>query len=172
MISETVNIPDVLLITTDRFNDHRGFFDCVWDNKSVIVPSNINFSYNIHKNTLRGMHFQREPHGQKKLVTCVSGKIFDVIVDLRKSSSMYKKWFGVELDSKEEISLLIPNGCAHGFLTLEENSIVSYIIEGEYIPEAAMSLLWDDPIIGIQWPIKELPIMSEKDKKSLSFDCL
>lgn len=177
MIADRLDIVGLLLIEAEKYCDQRGFFNCVWDNnilhegKPIITPSSVNFSYNKHVNTLRGMHFQKDPYSQKKMVTCVSGRIYDVVVDLRKSSPSYRKWVGLEMDSNQGVSLLIPKGCAHGFLTLEENSIVSYIIEGNYISTASMTLLWNDPVIGIQWPVKS-PFISKKDAESPSFDCI
>lgn len=114
------------------------------------------------KGTLRGLHFQTNPNAQTKLVRCTKGKILDVAVDLRKGSSTYKKWVGVELSDKNKKQLLIPKGFAHGFITLTDNVEVQYKVDEYYAPECDRSIRFDDPEIGVEWEIED-PILSEKD---------
>ena len=126
-------------------------------------PENANHSYNTKKGTVRAFHFQRSPHEQAKLVSCISGKIWDVMVDLREDSPTRHQWVGTELTEGDGKSLYIPPGCAHGFATLADNSTVAYLIQGTYVPEASSVIRWDDPTLGVEWPI-DVPILSDKDR--------
>ena len=118
-----------------------------------------------HKNTLRGLHYQNYPHSENKVVQCVSGKVFDVIVDLRENSETFREHLEVCLGPDETfIGVLIPVGCAHGYLTLEENTSLIYFMDKEYFPESAQGLLWDDPLLGINWPTQP-DLISERDSK-------
>lgn len=165
----TSNIHGVSVIISDLFEDNRGAFESIWENHKPVLadrsfkPSSTNFSYNTHKFTLRGMHYQLSPYQQSKLVTCVHGKLLDVVVDLRKKSVTYKKWTAFELTARSGKSVFIPRGCAHGFLTLEDHTTLAYLIEGKYMPEHSGVLHWRDPEIAIRWPIDN-PILSEKDR--------
>jgi dTDP-4-dehydrorhamnose 3,5-epimerase len=162
-------ITDVVIVALGVFKDSRGAFESVWEEHNPLplgtgfAPSSVNFSYNTRKGTLRGLHFQQRPYGQSKLVTCVSGKLLDVVVDLRVESSTYKQWISFELSARSGEALYIPSGCAHGFLSLEDNTTLCYLNEGRYMPDQSQSLRWDDPEIAIDWPINN-PTMSEKDK--------
>jgi dTDP-4-dehydrorhamnose 3,5-epimerase len=126
--------------------------------------SQCSISFNKKAGTLRGMHYQTEPYQEAKVVRCTKGKIFDVIIDLRKNSKTRMNWFGVELSSQNYKMLYIPEGFAHGFQTLEDNTEVFYQMSQEYMPEYASGKLWSDPVFSISWPIKP-PIISEKDKR-------
>ncbi len=117
--------------------------------------------------TLRGMHYQIEPHQEVKIVYCTKGKIFDVIIDLRKDSKTFNDWFSLELSSENHKMLYVPKGFAHGFQTLEENTEVFYQISTEHMPEYSKVKFWNDPIFNISWPIKS-PIISEKDENFLN----
>jgi len=132
-------------------------------------PTNAHHSYNTLAGTVRGMHFQKAPHGQTKLVSCVSGKAWDVMVDLRQDSSTFGKWHATELSAASGNAVLIPAGCGHGFATLEPNTTIAYLIQGEYIPDAGRVLRWDDAKVGIQWPCQD-PILSEKDADASQWD--
>mgnify|MGYP001263989547 CR=1 FL=1 len=155
--------------------DERGFFTRIWDKKifedkglnSDLVQ--ISFSFNKTRGTIRGMHFQKKPFAEVKLVRCTRGKIFDVIIDLRAKSNTFMKWISVELNSDNLKMLYIPEGFAHGFQTLEDNTEVSYQMTQYYMPEFAEGIRWDDTQFNIDWPIK-FPILSEKDKKYSDFD--
>ncbi len=162
-------------ISTPVHSDNRGQFEVFWDESLLsqvdvdFQPSNAHHSYNVAASTLRGMHFQKSPHGQTKLVSCVSGRAWDVIVDLRKESATFGQWCGIELSAASGRSVLVPPGCAHGFVTLEPNTTIAYLIEGAYLPEMARSLRWDDETVGIEWP-SDSPILSETDATAPSWD--
>ena len=164
-------IEDVLILEPRVFGDHRGWFTETYS-KTKFQELGIdiefvqdNHSMSAQKGTLRGLHFQTNPKAQTKLVRCTKGKILDVAVDLRKGSSTYKKWVGVELSEENKKQLLIPKGFAHGFLTLTDNVEVQYKVDEYYAPECDRSIRFDDPEIGVDWGIEE-PILSEKDLKA------
>lgn len=171
MIFERTSLNGAFLIHLDNHVDERGIFTrnfCKNEfEKNDINPFEIvqtSVSHNIHKNTLRGMHYQTFPYSEIKLVHCVKGEIYDVIIDLRPESSTYEKCYGVWLDYKK--SLYIPNGFAHGFLTLENDTIIIYYMNNFYEPDYEHVFRWDSPRYNIEWPISENKIMSERDKNS------
>jgi len=161
-------------IEINRLGDERGFFGRQWcqnEMSEMGIKSNIaqvNTSLNKHKGTLRGMHFQKDPFQETKLVRCIRGRIFDVIVDLRPESPTYKKWFGVELTQNNYQMLYVPENFAHGFITLEDNTEILYLVTQFYHPEAEAGLRWNDPVFSIQWPVP-VTVMSEKDKNHPDF---
>ena len=165
---QTGEIDGNLVITVPVFTDHRGAFEVAWekallDQKEVAFsPVSSCYSYNRLKGTIRALHFQEQPHGQAKLVTCVSGRVWDVAVDVNPESPTYKKWSATELSPESGNAHLVPHGCAHGFLTLEDHSTVSYLLEGDYNPDAAKVVRWNDPQLNIDWPVID-PILSDKD---------
>mgnify|MGYP006212133057 FL=1 len=156
------------IIELEKFEDDRGFFTRVWDKKimqdqglkSDLVQ--MSFSFSKKKGTLRGMHFQKEPFREVKIVKCIQGKIFDVIIDLRVESKTYKKWIGVELSADKQKMIYVPEGFAHGFQTLEENTHVLYQMSNWFSPEHEKGIRWDDKDFNIKWPITDL-IISKKD---------
>jgi len=160
------------IIELEKLEDHRGFFTRIWDKKIFqdkglsLKLVQTSFSFNKKRGTLRGMHFQKKPFEEEKLVRCIRGKIFDVIIDLRLKSSTYKKWISVELKSDDLKMIYIPRGFAHGFQTLEDSTEVLYQISNWFSPEHAKGIRWDDKEFNIKWPIKN-PIISKKD---LSYD--
>jgi dTDP-4-dehydrorhamnose 3,5-epimerase len=165
-------IPEVILIKPKVFGDQRGFFMETYK-KSDFEKAGIetNFVQDNHsksvKGVLRGLHYQKEPKAQGKLVRCLRGKIFDVAVDIRPNSPTFGKWVGFELSEENKHMLWIPKGFAHGFLTLEENTEIFYKVSGsEYSPEHDAGIIWNDEQIGINWPLNEIEklILSEKDK--------
>ena len=164
-------IEDVLIIEPKVFGDHRGWFTETYSKaKFQELGIDIEFVQDNHsmssqKGTLRGLHFQTSPKAQTKLVRCIKGKILDVAVDLRKGSSTYKQWVGVELSEENKKQLLIPKGFAHGFLTLTDDVEVQYKVDEYYAPECDRSIRFDDPEIGVDWGIED-PILSEKDLKA------
>ena len=165
-------IKDVILIKLKVFGDSRGFFMETYK-KSDFERAGIDTDFvqdNHSKSTkgvLRGLHFQKEPFAQGKLVRCIRGKIFDVAVDMRRDSSTFGKWVGFELSEDNKLMLWIPKGFAHGFLTLSEEAEVIYKVSGgEYAPDYEAGIRWNDPDIGIKWPLDGEPILSEKDKKA------
>lgn len=165
------HINDLVVIEPKVFGDHRGWFvesynkKIYHDNGISIDFNQDNHSLSKEKGVLRGLHFQNDPYAQTKLVRCTRGKIWDVAVDLRKSSATYLKWFGIELTPENHKMLLIPQGFAHGFITLEENSEVQYKVDNYYNPSTDRSIKYNDPDINIKWPIKNV-ILSEKDEKA------
>lgn len=165
---ENTSVAGVSILSTPVFRDHRGEFEVFWERDDltamgiVFQPESAHHSYNRQKGTLRGFHYQTAPHGQTKMVSCVAGRIWDVAVDLRIDSLTYLHWSATELVAGSGRSLLIPAGCAHGFVTLEDHSTVAYLIEGAYRQDASAVLRWNDPAVAVPWPVKE-PIVSAKD---------
>jgi dTDP-4-dehydrorhamnose 3,5-epimerase len=148
--------------------DDRGFFARTWDpvvarEQELMEMFDYScISTNTEQYTLRGMHYQQLPHGETKLVRCTKGAMFDVAVDLRPESPTFRQWFGVELNDRNHRALYIPAGCAHGFLTLEPDTEVLYMISGAFVPEAASGVRWDDPAFAIDWPASPV-VISERD---------
>jgi dTDP-4-dehydrorhamnose 3,5-epimerase len=169
VIFTETELDGAFLIEIEKKEDERGFFARSWDRKEFEehgLNSNLvqcSISLNLKKGVLRGMHFQDSPFEETKLVRCTKGKIFDVIVDLRKNSSSKNKWFGIELTESNYKMLYVPEGFAHGFQTLEENSEIFYQMTQEYRYEYARVRKWDDSKFNISWPILP-PILSDRDK--------
>jgi len=170
---QQTKIEGVYLVKADRFEDSRGYFERMWDqkdfsNENINVDFNsTNSSYNKKKGTLRGLHYQVAPHEQDKLVTCTKGKIFDVVVDIRENSKTYLQSITEELSPDKGNMLFIPKGCAHGFITLEDNTFVHYHVAGDFSPSHSKIIRWDDPALKIKWPINPT-IISEKDNNAKS----
>ncbi len=167
------SLPDVLIIEPRVFGDARGFFTESWSEKvfNEAVGQPVRFVQDNHsrssRGVLRGLHYQLPPHAQGKLVRCVSGAVFDVAVDLRRSSPHFGRWAGVELSADNHRQLWVPPGFAHGFLVLSETADFLYKTTDTYAPQAEGSVRWDDPAIGIQWPELGLaPLLAEKDLKA------
>ncbi len=157
------------IIELEPKRDARGFFARTWCAKEFSelgLNTNLvqqNMSLTLKKGALRGMHFQNEPHGETKVIRCTSGSIYDVAIDLRPDSLTYKQWFGIELTADNHTMLYIPKKFAHGFLTLEDNSEVSYLVSEFYTSTADTGVRFNDPAFGIKWPT-EIIYISEKDK--------
>ena len=164
-----LSIKGAFVIAPEEIADRRGFFARSWDTREfserglVALVVQCNVSYNLKRGTVRGMHFQRPPHEEVKLVRCVRGSIFDVVVDLLSGSPTRLRWEGVELTAENRLALYVPKGCAHGYQTLEDDVEVVYQVSEFYHPESEGALLWNDPAVGIKWPIAEA-ILSEKDR--------
>jgi dTDP-4-dehydrorhamnose 3,5-epimerase len=162
----------VYILEPTIFEDNRGFFMESYNKKDFeeiglyfdFVQDN--HSLSVHVGVLRGLHFQLNPKAQTKVVRCLKGVIYDVVVDLRKGSPTYKKWIGVILSEHNKRQIVVPKGFAHGVLTLVPNTEILYKVDEYYSPEHDMSIRYDDPDIGIEWPINN-PILSEKDKNAL-----
>ncbi len=167
-----LEIADVKLVRTRKFGDHRGFFSEVYS-RAAFVEAGIgidfvqdNHSLSAEKGTVRGLHFQTPPFGQDKLVRVVRGSILDVAVDLRRSSSSYGKHVSAVISADEWNQILVPIGFAHGFMTLEPNTEVIYKVSNYYAPDHDKGLLWNDPELGIDWPLPEgAAVLSDKDRK-------
>lgn len=162
-------IPDVLIFEPKVFGDDRGFFFESFNQKvfEEAVGRKVIFLQDNHsksrKGVLRGLHFQKSAHAQGKLVRCTLGEVFDVAVDIRASSPTFGKWVGVHLSAENKKQLWIPEGFAHGFVTLSETAEFLYKATNYYAPSAEGSILWSDETIGIEWPITQHPELSAKD---------
>lgn len=167
-------IDGAMIVELDKHEDERGYFARTFCEEEFaraglemrVVQTNI--SHNPKRLTLRGMHYQAEPHGEPKIVHCVRGRIFDVAVDLRSQSPTYRRWAGVELDPDSNRLFYIPRGCAHGFLTLEANSDIVYLMGAPYVAGSGRGVRWDDPVFGIDWP----GVAVEISDRDLSFALL
>lgn len=163
----TTSIEGLLVIQPNVFTDARGYFYEPY-NKKVFADKGIPDEFVqdnqscSQKGVIRGLHFQNPPHAQAKLLRVIQGSIWDVAVDIRKSSPTYGKYFGIELSAENKTIFYVPKGFAHGFLTLEENTILFYKCSGFYNKASEESLLWNDPDIAIPWNITN-PVLSEKD---------
>jgi dTDP-4-dehydrorhamnose 3,5-epimerase len=135
----------------------------------IMVQTNL--SSNRRRGTLRGLHYQQSPHEESKLVRCTRGTLYDVIVDLRINSATYCQWFGIDLTADSFRQLYVPGGCAHGFITLEDNTDIMYQVSEFYTPAAERGVLWNDPAFAIKWPIDPV-VISEKDRSQPFFENL
>jgi dTDP-4-dehydrorhamnose 3,5-epimerase len=162
-------VPGAFIVDLERLQDERGFFARTWCSGELAaagLPAGLaqsSLSWNPRKHTLRGMHWQAEPHAETKLVRCTRGAILDVVVDLRPGSPAYLKYVAVELDQENRRALLIPKGAAHGFLTLRDESEVLYQMDVPYAAGAGRGARWDDPAFGIAWPAPPA-VISERDR--------
>ena len=169
MIIEKTSLDGVRVVELERLEDERGFFARTWDpgefEREGLNPclAQCSISFNPSRGTLRGMHYQAAPHEEAKLVRCTAGAIFDVALDLRSESLTFRRWFGTTLSAENRRALYIPEGCAHGFLTLEDATEVLYQISAFYAPDAARGVRWDDPVFGIAWP-DDVTVISERDR--------
>mgnify|MGYP000459835698 FL=1 len=166
---QRLEIPDVILIEPEVFSDERGFFMETYKHSEFSAFGiKEHFLQDNHsrsaKGVLRGLHYQNPPKAQGKLVRVILGEVFDVAVDIRKGSPTYGRWVGVVLSSENKRMLYIPPGFAHGFCVLSDVAEVLYKVTEEYAPECEAGIIWNDPEIGIQWPIKD-PILSSKDAR-------
>lgn len=168
MLFKKTPIEGVWEVHPQPVEDERGSFarlacDREFEENGLMANfSQCSFSWNPHKGTLRGMHFQADPYGEHKLVRCTRGAIYDVVVDLRKDSPTYAKWYGCELTASNRISMYLTPGIAHGFITLEPDTEVLYMMREPYQPGAGRGVNWADPKFGIVWPMTPVRI-SERD---------
>jgi len=164
-----LDIPEVILVEAQSFPDGRGFFlesfkESIFASKGISTKFvQDNFSHSV-KGVLRGLHYQKDPEAQGKLVIVLRGEIFDIAVDIRKDSPTYGKWVGEILSEQNHRLLFIPEGFAHGYCVLSDEADVLYKVNNEYSPEHEKGIIWNDPDIDIAWPI-EKPILHEKDKQ-------
>jgi len=169
LIFTETKLKGAFIIEVEKLEDERGVFARTWDTK-IFAEHGLNdklvqcsISFNRKKGTLRGMHFQKKPFEEEKLIRCTSGKIFDVIIDLRTQSKTFKDWYSIELNQENYKLLYVPEGFAHGFQTLEDNTEVFYQISQFYNPVHAKGIRWNDKEFNIKWPLKQTS-MSEKDQ--------
>jgi dTDP-4-dehydrorhamnose 3,5-epimerase len=167
-------IDGAYIIDVERREDHRGFFARSWCQTEFeahglttsFVQTNIIFSHT--QGTLRGMHFQKSPYQEVKLVRCTMGRIVDIIVDLRPASPTHRRWISIELTANNRTMLYVPEGCAHGYQTLEDNTEVVYDTSQFYAPQHATGVLYNDLAFGIEWPLP-VAVMSEADRNWLRY---
>jgi dTDP-4-dehydrorhamnose 3,5-epimerase len=175
MLFKQTKLKGAYIIDTEPKKDERGFFARSYCRKEFaaaglkLLIKQSSISYNKKRGTLRGLHYQIDPYRESKLISCPIGAIYDVIIDLRKNSSTYRQWIGLKLSAENHKMLYIPEGFAHGFQTLKDNTIVFYQMSEFYHPESARGLRWDDPALAIKWPIKNSTI-SLKDKSYIFLD--
>lgn len=159
MKAEPTKIPGVLVLEPEPLGDQRGFFARTWDRAvletlgATVEVEQTSVAFNERRGTLRGMHFQIAPHQEAKTIRCTAGAIFDVALDLRAESPTFRSWVGVELTSTNRRSLFVPEGCAHGYVSLADATEVTYQISVPHSPDSARGYRWDDPAFGISWPI-------------------
>jgi dTDP-4-dehydrorhamnose 3,5-epimerase len=165
---EPTRLPDVMILTPQRFGDARGWFSETWNARRMADAGfsmafvQDNHSMSAQVGTLRGLHYQRAPHAQDKLVRCTRGGILDVVVDFRLGSPTFGQWVGVELTAENGRQLLVPKGFLHGFVTLLPETEVQYKCTNVYAPDCDGAVRWDDPEIGIDWGVTD-PVLSAKD---------
>jgi dTDP-4-dehydrorhamnose 3,5-epimerase len=163
------DLPGVLILTPRRFGDARGWFSETWNARALAAQGidltfvQDNHSYSAQANTVRGLHYQRPPHAQAKLVRCTRGAIFDVAVDIRRGSPNYGNWTGADLTAEDGRQLLIPAGFLHGFVTRLPDTEVQYKCSDVYAPDCDAGIRWDDPQIAVDWGLTGVPVLSGKD---------
>ncbi len=171
MIFKETKLKGAFVIEMEKFGDERGFFGRALCQKEfevhglVLTVAQANLSYNKNKGTLRGLHYQSSPYQEVKIMRCIRGAIYDVIVDLRPDSPTYKQWLGVELTGDNYKTLYVPENFAHGYQTLTDDAEVFYPTSRFYAPESERGIRWDDPIFAIEWPEATPRIISDKDRR-------
>lgn len=174
MIFHETKLLGTFEVCLERKLDDRGFFARAWCQKEFasnrLNPklAQCSISFNTRKGTLRGMHYQADPYAEAKLVRCTRGAIHDVVIDLRPDSSTFKQWVAVELTAEKRNMVYVPGGCAHGFLTLEDESEIFYQMSESFSPESARGVRWDDPAFQVTWPEK-VEVISERDRSYPNF---
>ena len=169
MVFKETKLKGAFIINLKRLEDERGFFARTFCQKEFqehgLNPqiAQANISYNKKRGTFRGMHMQLAPYEESKLIKCTGGAIYDVIIDMRISSDTFKQWVGAELTAENHQMLYVPEGFAHGFITLKNDKEVTYQMNQFYAPGSEKGFRWDDPAFGIEWPIQPV-LISEKDK--------
>lgn len=171
----TTSLPGVFEIRIERHCDERGFFARSWCEREFAAHGlnpglvQCSISFNARKGTLRGMHFQAAPCAEAKLVRCTTGSIHDVVLDLRPESPTYKNWVTLTLSAQNRSMAYIPEGCAHGFITLEDDTEVFYQMSEFFAPESAQGVRWNDPAFGIVWPT-QVEVISKRDADYPDFE--
>lgn len=169
MIFHSTPIPDAYLICPEPHADDRGRFARLWCLDELraqgldVAFVQANASVTTHRGTMRGLHYQEPPYAEAKLIHCTRGAIFDVLVDLRPQSEAYLRWFGTELSAANRRLMFVPEGCAHGYLTLTDGAEATYVVSSPYQPGAEGGIRYDDPALNIEWPVP-VEVVSEKDR--------
>ena len=175
MIFKETKLPGVFEVHIEPSHDARGFFARSWCQKEFeshgLDPNVVqcNVSFNARKGTLRGMHYQEAPKTEAKLVRCTTGSIYDVVIDLRPQAPTFRRWIAVVLTAEKRNMIYVPEGCAHGFLTLEDKAEVFYQMSEFYSPESARGVRWNDPAFQIVWPEK-IEVISDRDQTYPDFE--
>jgi dTDP-4-dehydrorhamnose 3,5-epimerase len=175
MIFDEAKLPGVFEIRLEPRSDDRGFFARAWCQKEFEAHGlnarlvQCSLSFNTRRGTLRGMHYQVPPYAESKLVRCTKGAIYDVVLDLRPQSTTFKNWIAVVLTAENRNAVYVPEGCAHGFLTLEDETEVLYQMSEFYNAESARGVRWDDPAFQIRWPQK-VQVISQRDRTYANFE--
>lgn len=175
MIFQETKLKGAYIIDIKPFEDERGFFARAWCQREfeehglATQVVQVNLSHNKQKGTLRGMHYQLDPHAEAKMVRCIRGSIYDVIIDLRPDSPTYREWVGVELSASNHTMLYVPENFAHGFQTLEDDVEVLYQVSEFYTPGAERGIRYDDRAFNIEWPL-DVTVISAKDSSWADFD--
>ena len=178
MKAPPLKIPDIVLIEPKVFGDERGYFFESFNQAAFnqAIGYEVQFVQDNHsksqKGVLRGLHYQLPPKAQGKLVRVVQGEVFDVAVDIRKDSPTFGQWVGVILSAENKRQLWIPAGFAHGFITLSESAEFLYKTTDYYAPEYERCIAWNDPEIGINWPLDQTPVLSDKDQQGVSLESI
>lgn len=169
MIFENLPLEGALLVRPDRHSDERGYFARTYCRDAFLASGlkdccvQCSVSFNPRRGTLRGLHFQPEPHAETKLIRCVRGHVYDVMVDLRNSSPSFGRWHAEHLNAENGVSLYLPAGFAHGFITMSDETELSYQMAEPFVAHAAAGIVWNDPDLAIDWPIPP-SVISEKDR--------
>jgi dTDP-4-dehydrorhamnose 3,5-epimerase len=177
MIFLETRLPGVFEIQIEAKADERGFFARTWCEKEFETQGlsgklvQCSLSFNSRKGTLRGMHYQIAPYEEEKLIRCTKGSVYDVVLDLRRPSPTFKNWAAIVLTAEKRNMVYVPKGCAHGFLTLEDGSEISYQMSEFWNAESARGVRWDDPAFQIQWPAK-VEVISERDRTYPGFETI
>lgn len=175
MIFHSTPIADVRVIDLEKCGDQRGFFARMFCQREMEGQGlnseirQINASYNSSKGTLRGLHYQLAPAAEVKIIRCIRGALYDVVLDLRPDSPSFKRWYGLELTEANRTLLYVPKGCAHGFYTLEDDTEALYLVDAEYTADQERGVRYDDPRFGIVWPGRP-EVISQKDQSWPDFD--
>lgn len=171
MIFRKTDIAGAYVIDPEPRTDERGSFSRIFCAREFaregiipFAPAQENRSFTRYKGTIRGLHYQLPPAAEDKLIQCISGAIYDVVLDLRRESPTFKKWVGFELNEENQKMMFVPKGCAHGFQSLCDGSVVHYLVSEFYAPDKEHGIRWSDPSFGIDWPIMNNVIVSEKDR--------
>jgi dTDP-4-dehydrorhamnose 3,5-epimerase len=152
------SVTGAYVLEPKRKGDDRGFFALMYSAADFatmgleIAIAQVNIAHNVHRGTLRGMHYQLSPHDEVKVVRCTRGRVYDVVLDLRQDSPTNRRWFATELSAENRRSTYVPRGCAHGYLTLEDDTEVTYLVSTPYAPSHYRGVRWNDPAFGIEWP--------------------
>lgn len=169
MIFESLMLDGALLIRPDRHVDERGYFARTYCREAFLGKGlkdcglQCSTSFNLRRGTLRGLHLQREPHGETKLIRCVRGQVLDIIVDVRKGSPSYGRWHAEHLSAENGLSLYVPAGFAHGFITLMDETELLYQMADPFVAKSAAGIVWNDPDLAISWPFEPI-VISAKDR--------